>query len=89
MIGPPVARTGAPRLSPAVACKRDAAYRVLVEMRLHLDDQRVGSIPLDDEGLIDPRKRAVKGNVDHSPSDGGDDAGMGRQSYCHNVKSSH
>ena len=58
LIGPPVARTATPRFRPAVACKRDAAHRVLVEMRLHLDNERVGLIPFDDEGFIDPRQAA-------------------------------
>ena len=65
MTGFPLARTGTPRLSPAVCLKRNPAHRALVEMGLNLNDQRFRLIPFDDKGFIESRQFAgLKGDVD-------------------------
>ena len=51
---------------PGGRLKRDAAYCPLVDMRLNLDDQRLGLIPFDNQRLLKARKcdDLVKRDVD-------------------------
>ena len=57
VIGAPVARDRDAALQALGACSATPRTVLLVEMGLNLDDERVGLIPRDDEGFVDPRKR--------------------------------
>ena len=63
---------------PGGRLQRDGADMALVEVALHLDHQRLGPVPFDDQRLVDCRQTAgFEGDVDDSAVDG-DDGAIGR-----------
>lgn len=65
---------GTHRYSALESCgrlKSDTTDRAGVEMRLNLNDEGLGLIPLDDQGLVDERQSAAcEGDIDHRSAHG-------------------